>query len=145
MPLTAQLSHLDQPATHNSLLPAQTCLHSPTPFSQPNDGSEAQDLQRFLAQWLANNDIPTATEVNSGMCEDFALDLAELLEGSEVVYTENYVDWDSDAYPGGHAWVLHQGRCYDAECLEGVGDWRSLPFFVRRLRGQAQCPKAPAA
>lgn len=135
MPLTAQLCQIGQPAAHHSLLPAQTCLHSPPASSQPNDGFGARDLQCFLAQWLADNDVPTAADVNAGMCEDFALDLAELLQGSEVVYTENYVDWDSDECPGGHAWVLFQGRCYDAECLEGVSNWRSLPFFIRRSQG----------
>ena len=91
-------------------------------------------LVDFLNEWLAANDLSAAIEVNSGLCEEFATDLSERLPGSEVVYTENYVDWDSEDYPGGHAWVEFQGKYYDAECLDGVSDWLSLPFFQRRLQ-----------
>lgn len=30
-----------------------------------------------------------------------------------------------------HAWIYHDGRHYDAECVEGVEDHRDLPFFER--------------
>lgn len=30
-----------------------------------------------------------------------------------------------------HTWIVHDGRHYDAECVEGVTDHRELPFFKR--------------
>lgn len=30
-----------------------------------------------------------------------------------------------------HTWIRHDGRHYDAECIEGVTDYRNLPFFQR--------------
>lgn len=30
-----------------------------------------------------------------------------------------------------HTWISHEGRHYDAECLDGVADYRDLPFFER--------------
>lgn len=30
-----------------------------------------------------------------------------------------------------HTWLYHDGRHYDAECVEGVADHRELPFFRR--------------
>lgn len=95
-------------------------------------GIYPERLQMFLASWLLGNGLPDAASVNAGMCEEFAEALSAQLPGSEVVYTENYVDWGSAAYPGGHAWVCYEGRFYDSECLEGVSDWRSLPFFLRK-------------
>ena len=33
-----------------------------------------------------------------------------------------------------HSWIYHDGRCYDAECPNGVLSFFSLPFFVRAIR-----------
>ena len=30
-----------------------------------------------------------------------------------------------------HTWLYYAGRHYDAECVDGVGDYRDLPFFQR--------------
>ncbi|NIX19685.1 MAG: hypothetical protein GWN07_07540, partial [Actinobacteria bacterium] len=30
-----------------------------------------------------------------------------------------------------HTWLFHDGRHYDAECLDGAPDYRDLPFFRR--------------
>ncbi|MEF8757048.1 MAG: hypothetical protein V5A33_02315, partial [Halobacteriales archaeon] len=30
-----------------------------------------------------------------------------------------------------HVWLAHDGRHYDAECVDGVEDYRELPFFQR--------------
>lgn len=95
-------------------------------------------LDEFLNDWLAANELSAAVEVNSGMCEEFAIDLSERMPGSQVVYTEDFVDWDSDEHPGGHAWVALEGKHYDAECLEGVSDWKTLPFFVRRVQPESK-------
>lgn len=33
-----------------------------------------------------------------------------------------------------HSWIYYDGRCYDAECPQGVLSFFSLPFFVREIR-----------
>jgi hypothetical protein len=50
-------------------------------------------LESFLNDELAANDLSAAIGVNSGMREEFATDLSERLPGSQVVYTEDFVDW----------------------------------------------------
>ncbi len=30
-----------------------------------------------------------------------------------------------------HTWIAHGGRHYDAECVDGVTNYRNLPFFKR--------------
>ncbi len=41
---------------------------------------------------------------------------------------------------GGHSWIFHEGRHYDAESPDGVVRWRDLPIFVR---SRARVPPAP--
>lgn len=89
-------------------------------------------MRTFLARYMARHGYTSASQVNAGDCEGFALELAEVLPGALVVYTEDFIDWDSPEWPGGHAWVSWEGRYYDAECPEGVTDWKELPFFVRK-------------
>lgn len=95
-------------------------------------GESQVDLREYLQAWLEANELDSASEINAGLCEEFALELAELLPDADVVYTEDYVEWGSDQHPGGHAWVRSGGLFYDAECLEGVACWEDLPFFARR-------------
>lgn len=95
-------------------------------------------LEAFLREWMISNEVGSPAAVNSGLCEEFAGDLARLLPGAEVVYTESFIPWDDPSYPGGHSWVSHEGLFYDAESLAGVKDWRDLQFFVRR-RGVQAC------
>lgn len=91
-----------------------------------------KDLELFLENWLEENGLENPAAVNCGMCEEFAIDLSNELVDSQVVYTEDFIDWDSPDYPGGHCWVKYEGKFYDSECLEGVYDWRHLEFFKRK-------------
>lgn len=61
----------------------------------------------------------TGEKINSGSCEEFAERLWEV-SGGEML-----------ELPFAHLWVKWRGKHYDAEALEGVASWRSLPFFKR--------------
>lgn len=67
-------------------------------------------------------------DINSGNCEAFADDVALAVPGARAVW-----DWEADPdqeeYVWCHCFIEYEGRYYDAECPEGVKDWRQLPFF----------------
>ncbi len=69
-------------------------------------------------------------DINDGLCEDFALAVVEKCKGAIDVCTENYVDFGM--LPG-HVWIIYRMKHYDAECPEGVNNWRELPIFKRAL------------
>jgi len=78
----------------------------------------------------------TPYEINNGYCEDFALDVIDFLEnqfGHDKGLGDNATpidDEDKLGFPG-HYWIEYNGMCYDAECPNGVEDWRDLPIFVK--------------
>lgn len=37
---------------------------------------------------------------------------------------------------GGHFWITHQGRHYDAECPDGTASFFDLPYFRRQIEAQ---------
>jgi hypothetical protein len=47
-----------------------------------------------------------------------------------ILFTE---DLTESPLPG-HAWVFFHGRHFDAECPQGVRNWRNLPVFRRARR-----------
>jgi len=76
-------------------------------------------------------------EINNGLCEEFAMAVIERMGGYsdnlEEVSTESFVNIESDEwanYPG-HVWIYYGDKFYDAECPQGVNDWRELPIFRR--------------
>lgn len=87
--------------------------------------------QVTLDNWLVAKGIRSAYEVNSGDCENFAMDHQELIPGSEIIGTDNMLGWDTD-YPG-HIWLYDGIKHYDSETLEGVEDYLDLPIFKRYI------------
>lgn len=87
----------------------------------------------LAAAWLTDNGLTDASQVNSGLCEEFAKEFIKLFPSGEIVGTDNYIDFDSAEWPGGHIWIYSDGRHYDSETLSGVTEWRQLPFFKRKL------------
>lgn len=37
---------------------------------------------------------------------------------------------------GGHFWITHQGKHYDAECPDGADSFFDLPYFHRQIEAQ---------
>jgi hypothetical protein len=82
--------------------------------------------------------------INCGLCEDFAMCILDKLGiesgSSEETYelgTNNLEPEFADFLPG-HVWIVHKGKCYDAECPEGVDNFLLLPIFKRIRRGEKQ-------
>ena len=65
-------------------------------------------------------------DVNTGLCVDFAHEFTEKF-GGQVMRTH----WNSRHNLPGHAWIVWNGKHYDAENPQGVRDWKKLKFFRR--------------
>lgn len=68
-------------------------------------------------------------EINSGLCDDFAADVCAVVKGATHKWDDELRDdgWED----GSHNIIIFEGRFYDAECSEGVDNWRELPYFER--------------
>lgn len=84
--------------------------------------------KEFISLWLEQEAIKL-DQVNNGMCEEFATDALKFFPNGEIVYTENFVDYDNDQGYGGHAWIECDGKHYDCMSPEGVDAWNKLVFF----------------
>jgi hypothetical protein len=61
--------------------------------------------------------------INEGLCFRWAGLVFNKVEGSKIA--------GHNRFGQGHSWVEYAGKCYDAECLEGVETWIDLPFWQR--------------
>lgn len=68
-------------------------------------------------------------EINAGLCDEFAMEVITRMGG----YTDDLTDNASHEDEPGHFWIVYRDKCYDAECPNGVSDYRNLPFFKREL------------
>jgi hypothetical protein len=97
-------------------------------MSRPNSVTEI--VLDVLRNWEWNH---SPREINQGMCGEFAhrvqqsFDKACMtgceIDGHDVLHDK----W------GNHQWVYDPvtDKHYDAECPEGVDDWKQLPFYNR--------------
>lgn len=71
-----------------------------------------------------------AYEINCGMCEDFAHDIAKLFPGAIAEwgdgFTNNQDDANQYAY---HCIVFYKNKFYDSQHPEGVEDFREISAF----------------
>lgn len=82
-------------------------------------------LASYTEQFCRNEGI-TVREVNSGLCDIWAIGAIAMLAEAGIVADE-MVDDDL-----GHYWVCVDMRHYDAECTAGVDNASKLPVAVRR-------------
>jgi hypothetical protein len=78
-------------------------------------------------------------EITERFSGEFALSVLEMLgvelgerdPNCRLLFTEDLTD---EALPR-HAWGFFHAKHYDAECPQGVNDWKELPVFRRaRMR-----------
>lgn len=80
--------------------------------------------------WRLANGYLTVADINTGGCERFAKAMLHYFPTGELVWTEDYVCWDHcEPWPGGHCWILYEGKHYDSCTLEGAANWFDLPYF----------------
>lgn len=79
----------------------------------------------------------TPYEINDGDCEEFAYAVLGYLlndpykdqhDNCRELCESNFLDFGD--LPG-HTWVYYNGKHYDAECPDGVTDWRHLPLYEK--------------
>jgi len=82
-------------------------------------------IKETIRQWKIS-----PSKINNGRCEDFAMEIIDKMGGySNILYevcTENFVEFGELV---SHVWIYYKGRYYDAECLQGVRNWKELPIF----------------
>lgn len=126
--------------------------------------------QNYLEEGLAKD----AYAINNGLCEDFATDLMDRLAHptgldmlcNESFMTPDHTSWDwallekhwnivppagltqrqvDEVGFGGHAFLVFEGRFYDAECPQGVHSFFDLPLFQKPLQRALQTLATPQA
>jgi hypothetical protein len=79
--------------------------------------------------------LADAYDINCGYCEEWAAITRQKyfeLTGQSVIEILSDIDLIGDfGEVPGHAFIRFEGKYYDAECPEGVDDWRKLPLFTR--------------
>ncbi len=77
-------------------------------------------------------------EINNGLCRMFARYFASRAGEHGLEVTIYKAGFESDAVPA-HAWIEHNGMCYDADCPDGVPTPTQLPYY--RKRGPDSVPE----
>ena len=73
--------------------------------------------------------FPLPWDINCGYCNEFAGNIEKKCLEAEVACPSYYLEEDeADEYQI-HDFILFNGKFYDAECIDGVNDWRDLPIF----------------
>ena len=82
----------------------------------------------------------TSRNINNGLCEDFALDVIQVMRdawgfsrifevwGEDKMMEETGDEWTSVEITS-HCFIEFRGRYYDSETPGGVDDWKKLPCF----------------
>jgi hypothetical protein len=69
---------------------------------------------------------PTTWDINNGWCDTWAERVADIV-GGEAIWLDEMPGYD---FESSHCALLLGEEWYDAECHEGVDDWRKLPIYV---------------
>lgn len=89
---------------------------------------------------------PLPWDINNGLCFEFVEEVCKLVPKAKEVDIVTFegtddVDYNNDLMlEFSHAWILWNGKHYDAECIDGVVNHRDLPFFKHNPR--LNLPKA---
>ena len=92
---------------------------------------------------------PKPYDINCGDCRPFGMDVENKIPGSELVWSSDMPDfqgpqfddefnerdvYDPDDPEADHAFIKYNGKYYDAECVDGVCNWRELPIYVNNRK-----------
>jgi hypothetical protein len=118
-------------------------------------------IRRVRKAFVDSGRAPSFYQINNGQCDEFAMQVLSECEGREVIrefYTEELQladgSWDwaclrahhgiivpaglseaelDDIGFGGHVFLKHDGKWYDAECPNGADSPFDLPIFRRPI------------
>jgi hypothetical protein len=87
-------------------------------------------LEEAVAAFVDQLGYADPSWINSGSCDEFAEAVCRMVPEAKAIWE----DLRSGEEWGSHCFVKYEGKFYDSECLDGVSDWMSLPFFLRMRR-----------
>ena len=91
-------------------------------------------IDELLETYLKRESLD-AVGINNGYCEDFACELANIINTGINVKTQEHANvyWDSDycEMDISHCFIEFNGLFYDSECNEGVLHPGDLPIYSR--------------
>lgn len=79
----------------------------------------------------------TAWDLNNGACEEFADAVVEAVPEADALYPAELVP-GMELLDCPHVMLFWRGKFYDAECIQGVKDWRDLPLMKNRGKSRAR-------
>ena len=71
-------------------------------------------------------------EINTGGCADIAIATVVWEFTRHKIDVEITSDEDEDGKEYSHTFLKYGGKFYDAECPDGVEDWRDFPIYARQ-------------
>lgn len=93
-------------------------------------------MREVIAGYVKDGISPQ--EINNGYCADFACVVCNGWTGVEGIGGAKLMsDEDMGASEYTHSFIEYRGKYYDAECLNGVDNWKSLPIFARQRLEQS--------
>lgn len=83
-------------------------------------------MTEAITRLVAEFKMPPS-EINEGLCADFADAIWRQVPGAEV-----WADDELGAEEYRHTFLKFNGLYFDSECPNGVLDWRQLPIYTRQ-------------
>ncbi|MFP4591032.1 MAG: hypothetical protein ACLFM8_06185 [Halobacteriales archaeon] len=96
-----------------------------------------RDVRDHLIDEPVQPPVETARDVNRSHCRYVAEAVATRLDDHDVQVLAD------GGHGYAHTWLFHDGRHYDVECVEGVEDYRDLPFFRRHPEAAVRPVEGP--
>lgn len=89
-------------------------------------------IRELAAEYVRRYGLDDIQQINAGFCGSIADDIIGAWNDEvELCSTPDMFWLPENGRFGGHFWVKLDDLHYDAECPDGVSDWRQLPFFLR--------------
>lgn len=111
------------------------------------DITQILDITQVIKdQCAVYNEVENVTpqEINNGMCEDFANDIAHIGFGIAIWGGNVPLElWSKLAcrikvwfshFADGHCFIMFNDKFYDSECPQGCNHPDNLPFYQRQLK-----------
>ena len=99
------------------------------------------DITLAISTLLTNHNLFSTLSpeiINSGRCENFALEVKQHIEGAEVIWDYMWIECTDPICEGmhkvSHCFIKYKDKYYDAECPNGVNHPIQLPFFENQIK-----------
>jgi hypothetical protein len=97
---------------------------------------------RKLSQTYTKKESCTIEDINSGLCDDFAVKVLEHFFESDLVQRLFFTPFNGaqivtnaqiNKNLDDHVWIIYDGLHYDAEAPDGVRNYKDLPIYKRQF------------